>query len=62
MFGESLKESDISTKYNWDDIIKIATSSARVNDYSQAEFLTLLEKAKKIYGSKKHRKNKISAN
>lgn len=58
MFGENLKQSDISKKYSWDDVIKLASTSAKTTDYSQAEFLTLLEKARKLYGSKKDRRKK----
>lgn len=61
MFAEALKQSEYSKNYTIDDVIKLASSSANVNDYSQSEFLQLLQKARKIYGSKKQKKKKVSA-
>ncbi len=60
MFGELLKQSEFAKNYNWDDIIRFAKPVIDMNDISQAEFLMLLEKAKKIYsGGKKKKREKI---
>jgi len=59
MFGGLLKQSPLWKNYSWDDVIEIAKASANTNDYAQAEFLSLAEKAKSIYVSqKKKRKGK----
>lgn len=59
MFGGLLKQSALWKNYSWDDVLQIAKASADINDYAQAEFLSLLEKAKDIYTpSKKRKKSK----
>ncbi len=59
MFGGMLKQSNLWQNYNWDDIIKIAKASVKSSSYTETEFLSLLEKAKKMYAvSKKKRKKK----
>jgi Ca-activated chloride channel family protein len=59
MFGELLKQSGFAKKYTWDDVMALAKTAVNRNDYLQAEFLDLIEKARKIYtdGKKKRRKN-----
>ncbi|MGE5518817.1 MAG: YfbK domain-containing protein [Candidatus Dadabacteria bacterium] len=54
MFGSLIRNSKF-VKTNWSDIQKIAKASADDNDYSEKEFLLLLEQARKIYS---HRKKK----
>jgi Ca-activated chloride channel family protein len=56
MFGGLLKQSPLWKNYSWDDVIQIAKASADMNDYAQAEFLSLVEKAKNIYSSTKKKK------
>lgn len=58
MFGGLLKQSPLWKNYSWDDAIQIATASANTNDFAQAEFLSLLEKAKRIYVPEKKKKRK----
>jgi Ca-activated chloride channel family protein len=53
MFGSILRESRFVKAIGWNDISLLATSSYDSNDVVQREFLTLIEKAKKIYGKRK---------
>ena len=52
-----LKNSSYAKNISWTDTILLANESYNADDYSQKEFLTLVEKAKKIYGKNKKRKN-----
>ena len=56
MFGGLLKQSPLWKYYSWNDVLEIAKASANTNDYAQAEFLSLIEKAKSIYASQKKKK------
>ncbi len=56
MFGELLKQSDFAKHYTWNDVSLLSKNAIDPQDYSQAEFLNILEKAKKIYGSGKKKK------
>jgi len=56
MFGGLLKQSPLWKNYSWDDVIQIAKTSRNTNDFAQAEFLSLIEKAKSIYISQKKKK------
>jgi len=57
MFGELLRQSDFVKNYTWNDVGLVCKDAINPQDYSQAEFLTLLEKAKKIYAvARKKRK------
>ena len=58
MFGGLLKQSELWQNFTWDDILKTAHASAAENDYSQKEFLTLVEKAKLVYEPYKKKKRK----
>lgn len=58
MFGGLLKQSDFWQDLSWDDVLKIARTSANPDDYSQTEFLKLAEKAKVIYEPLKKKKKK----
>lgn len=58
MFGGLLKQSELWEQLNWDDILKIARNAATENDFSQKEFITLVEKAKVIYEPYKKKKKK----
>jgi Ca-activated chloride channel family protein len=58
MFAALLKDSKYAHTYTWSDVIKLATESQDIHDAIQQEFITIIEKAKKIYGKeKKRRKN-----
>jgi Ca-activated chloride channel homolog len=54
MFGSLLSKSKF-VKTSWKDILNTAKASADLNNYSQKEFLELLEQARKIY---KHQRKK----
>jgi len=56
MFGGLLKKSPFMRMVNWDDVMDVASQSADPNDISQQEFLSLLDKAKKIYAKEKKKK------
>jgi len=56
MLGGLLKRSDLWKNYTWDDVIRIAKTAVNTNEYIQTEFLSLIEKAKKIYTPVKKRK------
>lgn len=53
MFGSILRESKFVKAVGWNDISILAASSYDSKDVVQREFLTLVEKAKKIYGKRK---------
>jgi len=53
MFGSLLKESVYTRKVKWDDVIRQATASYDGNDPVQQEFITIIEKAKKIYSKRR---------
>lgn len=58
MFGELLKQSDYAKNYTWNDVSLVAKGAVDMTDYSQVEFLNMLEKAKKIYSNgRKKKKN-----
>jgi len=58
MFGGLLKQSELWEYLTWDAILKIARNAAADNDFSQKEFITLVEKAKVIYEPYKKKKKK----
>ncbi|NML19351.1 VWA domain-containing protein [Pseudoflavitalea sp. G-6-1-2] len=58
MFASLLKQSKFSNQYGWSDVIDLANESLRKGDYFEEEFLTMVSKAKKIYGKMKRRKKK----
>jgi Ca-activated chloride channel family protein len=53
MFGAVLKKSKFVKDISWNEIMQIASSSADPSNYSQSEFLTLIQKAKVIYSRKR---------
>ena len=57
MFGSLLRKSRFVKDVSWNEIADIANASAAADNYSQKEFLTLIQSAKTIYG-KKSRKGK----
>jgi Ca-activated chloride channel homolog len=58
MFGLKLKQSQYVKNIDWLDIENVATASYDPNNYLQTEFLQLIEKAKKVYSTKKSKKKK----
>ncbi|MBS1729251.1 MAG: von Willebrand factor type A domain-containing protein [Bacteroidetes bacterium] len=56
MFAGKLKQTDNWSHYSWDDIIRLTKRCINKDDYTQVEFLKLLQKAKKIYEIKKEEK------
>lgn len=60
MFGLLLRKSKYAYNASWDDIEAIAKEAKNSHDYLQNEFITLVEKAKKIYyKEKKSRRKKL---
>lgn len=53
LFGSALKHSKHYKVINWDQIISLAESSLDKKNLLQNEFITLVEKAKKIYSVRK---------
>jgi Ca-activated chloride channel homolog len=53
MFGSMLRKSKFVREISWNELLRLATLSANLNDYSQKEFLTLIQLAKNVYGKKK---------
>jgi Ca-activated chloride channel family protein len=56
MFSSILKESKHVKKIGWPDILRIAEASVNPNDMAQKEFITMVEKARKLYGRSKKRR------
>ncbi|THU33473.1 VWA domain-containing protein [Niastella caeni] len=56
MFAALLKDSKYARTYSWSEVIKLASESADEQDAIQQEFITNIEKAKKIYGRERKRK------
>jgi Ca-activated chloride channel family protein len=57
LFGGLLKKSRFTHQADWKDAIQMAEQSSDPEDPMQQEFITLIEKARKIYGhSRRHRK------
>ncbi|MFZ1798772.1 MAG: von Willebrand factor type A domain-containing protein [Chitinophagaceae bacterium] len=57
LFAGLLKQTDYWSHYTWDDVITLTKKSINKNDYLQAEFLKLAQKAKKIYEVPKKKRN-----
>lgn len=57
MFGAALRKSRFVKDINWNDIQKIAFEAVDRNNYSQMEFLSIVQNAKNIYGKKKKKKS-----
>lgn len=54
LFGTLLKKSRFSHQAGWKEDIEMAENSSDPDDGMQREFVTLIEKARKIYGKEKH--------
>jgi Ca-activated chloride channel family protein len=57
MFGGMLKKSRFMKEVSWNDLLEIAQQSRDTSDPVQTEFITLINKAKKIYGREKKHKS-----
>lgn len=57
MFSSVLKDSKYGKKINWNDILRIADASVNPNDQAQKEFITIVEKARKVYGRSRKRRH-----
>jgi Ca-activated chloride channel family protein len=57
MFSSILKESKYVKKTNWNDVLRIAVASVNPNDPAQKEFITIVEKARKVYGRNRRKRN-----
>jgi Ca-activated chloride channel family protein len=55
MFGSLLRKSKFIKDVWWSDVFEIANESAAPDSYSQKEFVSLVQKAKAIYGKKPKR-------
>lgn len=53
MFGSLLRNSKHVKDVSWNDVINIAKPAADMSNYSQKEFLEMVEMAKKLYGKKR---------
>lgn len=53
MFGSLIRKSKFVKDVSWNDILEIANASAAKDNYSQQEFISLVQKAKTIYSKKK---------
>jgi len=56
LFGSLVKNSKYTRRVNFSDAYELASQSYNANDAIQKEFITLIEKAKKIYSKGKKRK------
>ncbi|HVY74109.1 MAG TPA: von Willebrand factor type A domain-containing protein [Puia sp.] len=56
LFGTMLKNSSYAGKTSWEDLIKMSLACYDPADVSQAEFIKLLDQAKKIYHKAKKKK------
>jgi Ca-activated chloride channel family protein len=59
MFAALLKDSKYARTYGFAEVLKLATESADAQDAVQQEFISIIEKAKKVYGRERKRKKKI---
>lgn len=53
LFGALLRNSKHVKGASWNDVLTLARPAADKNNYSQMEFLSLVEMAKKLYGKKR---------
>lgn len=56
MFTAMLKDSKYARRINWADVQQVAAQSLNPSDGLQKEFMTIIEKAKKIYGRNRKKK------
>ena len=60
LFGGLLKKSPYTQKMTWDELALLARSSYDPMDVSQAEYILLIDKAKKIYHKEKKKKKPMA--
>jgi Ca-activated chloride channel family protein len=53
MFGSMLRKSRFVKDLTWNTILQVANEAADVNNFSQKEFLSILQQAKTLYGKKR---------
>jgi Ca-activated chloride channel family protein len=53
MFGSLLRKSKFIKDISWNEVLDIAQASADMEDYSQKEFVMMVQHAKNIYGKRK---------
>jgi len=58
MFGSLLKNSKFIKDASWNEVLYHANQAADLNNYSQKEFITLVNSAKALYTKKKKKKGK----
>jgi Ca-activated chloride channel family protein len=56
MFGSLLKQSKFIRDYKYEDVLILARTAVNANEPRSAEFLTLVDKAIKIYNPVKKKK------
>jgi Ca-activated chloride channel family protein len=56
LFGSLLRNSKYVKGASWNEVLSIARPAVNPNNYSQVEFLRLVEEAKRLYGNKKRKK------
>jgi Ca-activated chloride channel family protein len=56
LFGGLLKKSRFTAQSGWRNVIEMAEQSRDPEDGMEQEFIGLIEKARKIYGHQKRRK------
>jgi Ca-activated chloride channel family protein len=56
MFSSMLKDSRYVKHISWMDVIRLASASMNPIDVAQKEFVTMVEKARKIYGKARRRR------
>ncbi|HEU4472381.1 MAG TPA: von Willebrand factor type A domain-containing protein [Flavisolibacter sp.] len=58
MFGGILRQSKFVKDVSWNEVLQIAVSSADQTNYSQKEFISLVEQARQVYGKKRKKSDK----
>jgi len=53
MFGAMLRNSKLAKDVTWNSILEIATNTVDNDNYSQKEFITLIQHARTLYGKKR---------
>ena len=55
MFGSMLRKSKFLRDVSWNNVLQIAAGAADTSNYSQNEFVTLVQQARTVYGKKKRK-------
>jgi Ca-activated chloride channel family protein len=59
MFGSLLKNSNFAKNYGFADVLQLASSAVNPSNFAQKEFITLVQKADRIYNPVKKKKKGI---